>query len=81
MNYWVKFYEDVLGFTMFMPSTTRTSPPTTRALMSKVMASGNGLIKMPINEPAEGKKKSQVQEYLDWHMQHARRAAPRPPHR
>ncbi|HWB19404.1 MAG TPA: 4-hydroxyphenylpyruvate dioxygenase [Phycisphaerales bacterium] len=67
MNYWVKFYEDVLEFTMFKHFDDKDIATEYSALMSKVMASGNNLIKMPINEPAEGKKKSQVQEYLDWH--------------
>jgi 4-hydroxyphenylpyruvate dioxygenase len=67
MNHWVKFYEDVLGFKMFMSFDDKDISTDYSALMSKVMASGSGLIKMPINEPAAGKKKSQVQEYLDWH--------------
>ncbi len=67
MNYWVKFYEDVLEFSMFKHFDDADISTEFSALMSKVMASGNNLIKMPINEPAEGKKKSQVQEYLDWH--------------
>jgi 4-hydroxyphenylpyruvate dioxygenase len=67
MNYWVKFYEDVLEFTMFKHFDDKDIATDFSALMSKVMASGNNLIKMPINEPAPGKKKSQVQEYLDWH--------------
>ncbi|MFM9959501.1 MAG: 4-hydroxyphenylpyruvate dioxygenase [Phycisphaerales bacterium] len=67
MNHWVKFYEDVLEFTMFKHFDDKDIATDYSALMSKVMASGNNLIKMPINEPAEGKKKSQVQEYLDWH--------------
>lgn len=67
MNEWVKFYEDVLGFSMFKSFDDKDISTEYSALMSKVMASGNNLIKMPINEPAEGKKKSQVQEYLDWH--------------
>lgn len=67
MNYWVKFYEDVLEFTMFKHFDDKDISTDYSALMSKVMASGNNLIKMPINEPAAGKKKSQVQEYLDWH--------------
>jgi len=67
MNHWVKFYEDVLEFTMFKHFDDKDISTDYSALMSKVMASGNNLIKMPINEPAEGKKKSQVQEYLDWH--------------
>jgi 4-hydroxyphenylpyruvate dioxygenase len=68
MNYWVKFYEDVLEFTMFKHFDDKDISTEYSALMSKVMASGNNLIKMPINEPAEGKKKSQIQEYLDWHQ-------------
>ncbi|MGH7133067.1 MAG: VOC family protein [Phycisphaerales bacterium] len=67
MNYWVKWYEDVLEFTMFKHFDDKDIATDFSALMSKVMASGNNLIKMPINEPAPGKKKSQVQEYLDWH--------------
>lgn len=67
MNHWVRFYEDVLEFTMFKHFDDKDISTEYSALMSKVMASGNNLIKMPINEPAEGKKKSQVQEYLDWH--------------
>jgi len=67
MNYWVAFYENVLEFKMFKHFDDRDISTEYSALMSKVMASGNNLIKMPINEPAPGKKKSQVQEYLDWH--------------
>jgi len=67
MNHWVKFYEDVMGFKMFMSFDDKDIATDFSSLMSKVMASGSGLIKMPINEPAPGKKKSQVQEYLDWH--------------
>jgi len=67
MNHWVKFYEDVLEFTMFKHFDDKDISTDFSALMSKVMASGNNLIKMPINEPAPGKKKSQVQEFLDWH--------------
>ena len=67
MNYWVKFYEDVLEFKMFKHFDDKDISTEYSALMSKVMASGNNLIKMPINEPAAGKKKCQVQEYLDWH--------------
>ena len=67
MNYWVKWYEDVLGFKMFKHFDDADISTEYSALMSKVMASGNHLIKMPINEPAEGKKKSQILEYLEWH--------------
>jgi 4-hydroxyphenylpyruvate dioxygenase len=67
MNHWVKWYEDVMGFKMFKHFDDADISTEYSALMSKVMASGNHLIKMPINEPAEGKKKSQIQEYLEWH--------------
>jgi len=67
MNHWVKFYESVLEFSMFKHFDDKDISTEYSALMSKVMASGNNLIKIPINEPAPGKKKSQVQEYLDWH--------------
>jgi 4-hydroxyphenylpyruvate dioxygenase len=63
----VKWYENVLEFTMFKHFDDKDISTEYSALMSKVMASGNNLIKMPINEPAEGKKKSQIEEYLDWH--------------
>lgn len=67
MNHWVEWYENVLGFTMFKHFDDNDIKTEYSALMSKVMASGNHLIKMPINEPAEGKKKSQILEYLEWH--------------
>lgn len=67
MNHWVKWYEDVLEFSMFKHFDDKDISTEYSALMSKVMASGNHLIKLPINEPAEGKKKSQIQEYLEWH--------------
>jgi len=67
MNHWVKFYEDVLEFKLFKTFDDSDISTEYSALMSKVMASGSGLIKMPINEPAAGKKKSQIEEYLDWH--------------
>ncbi len=67
MNHWVAFYENVLEFKMFKHFDDKDISTEYSALMSKVMASGNQLIKMPINEPAPGKKKSQIQEYLDWH--------------
>lgn len=67
MNYWVQWYEDVMGFKMFKHFDDADISTEFSALMSKVMASGNHLIKMPINEPAKGKKKSQIQEYLEWH--------------
>jgi 4-hydroxyphenylpyruvate dioxygenase len=67
MNEWVAWYENVLGFKMFKHFDDQDISTEYSALMSKVMASGNHLIKMPINEPAEGKKKSQILEYLEWH--------------
>ncbi|MBX3375661.1 MAG: 4-hydroxyphenylpyruvate dioxygenase [Phycisphaeraceae bacterium] len=67
MNHWVAFYENVLEFSMFKHFDDKDISTEYSALMSKVMASGNNLIKMPINEPAPGKKKSQIEEYLDWH--------------
>ncbi len=67
MNHWVQWYESVLEFKMFKHFDDKDISTEYSALMSKVMASGNNLIKMPINEPAEGKKKSQIQEYLEWH--------------
>ncbi len=67
MNYWVEWYENVMGFSMFKHFDDKDISTEYSALMSKVMASGNHLIKMPINEPADGKKKSQILEYLEWH--------------
>lgn len=67
MNYWVKFYEDVMGFRNILTFDDNDISTEYTALMSKVMSSGNGYIKFPINEPAAGKKKSQVEEYLDFY--------------
>jgi 4-hydroxyphenylpyruvate dioxygenase len=67
MNHWVAWYESILEFKLFKTFDDKDISTDYSSLMSKVMASGQGLIKMPINEPAPGKKKSQVQEYLDWH--------------
>jgi 4-hydroxyphenylpyruvate dioxygenase len=67
MNHWVSWYENVLGFSMFKHFDDKDISTEYSALMSKVMASGNQLIKFPINEPAAGKKKSQILEYLEWH--------------
>ncbi len=67
MNEWVKFYEDVLGFTNILTFDDKTINTEYSALMSKVMSNGNGRIKFPINEPAEGKKKSQIDEYLEFY--------------
>lgn len=67
MNYWVKFYEEVMGFTNIITFDDKDISTEYTALMSKVMSSGNGRIKFPINEPAAGKKKSQIEEYLDFY--------------
>lgn len=67
MNKWVKFYEDVMGFRNILSFDDKDISTEYSALMSKVMSNGNGYVKFPINEPAEGKKKSQVEEYLDFY--------------
>lgn len=67
MNPWVKFYEDVMGFKNILSFDDEDISTEYSALMSKVMSSGNGFVKFPINEPAEGKKKSQVEEYLEFY--------------
>ena len=67
MNPWVKFYEDVMGFRNILSFDDKDISTEYSALMSKVMSNGNGFVKFPINEPAEGKKKSQVEEYLDFY--------------
>jgi len=67
MNKWVKWYEDVMGFMNFLTFDDKQIHTEYSALMSKVMANGNGRVKFPINEPAKGKKKSQIEEYLDFY--------------
>jgi len=67
MNTWVKWYEDVMGFVNFLSFDDKQINTEYSALMSKVMSNGNGRIKFPINEPAEGMKKSQIEEYLDFY--------------
>jgi 4-hydroxyphenylpyruvate dioxygenase len=67
MNHWVRFFEQVLGFTQLCHFTDEDISTEYSALMSKVMENGTGKIKFPINEPAEGRKKSQIQEYLEYH--------------
>lgn len=67
MNTWVKFYEEVMGFVNFLSFDDKQIHTEYSALMSKVMSNGNGRIKFPINEPAEGKKRSQIEEYLDFY--------------
>ncbi len=66
MNEWVKWYEDVLGFTNLISFDDKDISTDFTSLMSKVMASGNGRVKFPINEPAAGKKKSQIDEFLEY---------------
>lgn len=67
MNRWVKFYEEVMGFRNILTFDDKDISTEYSALMSKVMSNGNGYVKFPINEPAEGKKKSQVEEYLEFY--------------
>jgi len=67
MNPWVKFYEDVMGFRNILSFDDKDISTEYSALMSKVMSNGNGFVKFPINEPAKGKKKSQVEEYLEFY--------------
>ncbi|HEV8082117.1 MAG TPA: 4-hydroxyphenylpyruvate dioxygenase [Chitinophagaceae bacterium] len=67
MNKWVSFYEDVMGFKNILSFDDKDISTEYSALMSKVMSNGNGYVKFPINEPAEGKKKSQVEEYLEFY--------------
>ena len=67
MNHWVEWYSEVLGFKLFKHFDDADISTEYTSLMSKVMDSGFGVIKMPINEPAEGRRKSQIEEYLDWH--------------
>lgn len=67
MNKWVKWYEDVLGFKQILSFDDKDISTKYTALMSKVMSNGNGRIKFPINEPAAGLKKSQIDEYIDFY--------------
>lgn len=67
MNPWVTFYENVMGFKNILSFDDHDISTEYSALMSKVMSNGNGYVKFPINEPAEGKKKSQVEEYLEFY--------------
>lgn len=66
MNTWAKFYEEVLGFNNLITFDDKDISTEYTALMSKVMCNGNSRIKFPINEPAKGKKKSQIEEYIDF---------------
>jgi 4-hydroxyphenylpyruvate dioxygenase len=67
MNDWVTFYEEVMGFKNILTFDDKMISTEYSALMSKVMSNGNGFVKFPINEPAEGKKKSQIEEYLEFY--------------
>lgn len=67
MNEWVKFYEDAMGFKTIITFDDQDISTEYSALMSKVVSNGNGYLKFPINEPAEGKKKSQIDEYLEYY--------------
>ncbi|MGZ3862172.1 MAG: 4-hydroxyphenylpyruvate dioxygenase [Bacteroidia bacterium] len=67
MNKWAKFYEDVMGFANLITFDDKDISTEYTALMSKVMTNGNGRIKFPINEPAHGLKKSQIEEYIDFY--------------
>ncbi len=67
MNNWVAFYRDVMGFQLYQHFDDKDISTEYSALMSKVMSNGNGRVKFPINEPAEGKKKSQIEEYLEFY--------------
>ncbi len=67
MNRWVKYYEQVLGFYNLISFDDKTISTEYSALMSKVVANGNGRIKFPLNEPAQGRRKSQIDEYLEFY--------------
>ena len=68
MNEWVDFYSKVMGFSLYQHFDDNDISTEYSALMSKVMANGNGYVKFPINEPAEGRRKSQIEEYLDFYQ-------------
>jgi 4-hydroxyphenylpyruvate dioxygenase len=67
MNHWVEFYQRVMGFRLYQTFDDRDISTEYSALMSKVMANGNGWVKFPINEPARGRRKSQIEEYLEFY--------------
>ncbi len=67
MNTWVDFYARVMGFSLYQHFDDKDISTEYSALMSKVMANGNGRVKFPINEPAEGRRKSQIEEYLQFY--------------
>jgi 4-hydroxyphenylpyruvate dioxygenase len=68
MDQWVEFYQDVMGFNLLITFDDQDISTEYSALMSKVVSNGSGYVKFPINEPAEGKKKSQIEEYLDFYQ-------------
>ena len=68
MDQWVRFYHEVMGFRQLIHFNDQDIGTEYSALMSKVMEGGAGRIKFPINEPAEGKRKSQIEEFLDYYM-------------
>jgi 4-hydroxyphenylpyruvate dioxygenase len=68
MNEWVDFYSHVMGFQLYQHFDDKDISTEYSALMSKVMSNGNGYVKFPINEPAEGRRKSQIEEYLDFYQ-------------
>jgi 4-hydroxyphenylpyruvate dioxygenase len=80
MNEWVKFYAHTMGFNQLISFDDKDISTDYTALMSKVMQNGTGKIKFPINEPAQGKKKSQIEEYIDFYKgagaQHIAMATP-----
>jgi 4-hydroxyphenylpyruvate dioxygenase len=67
MDTWVNFYANVMGFSLYQHFDDKDISTEYSALMSKVMSNGNGYVKFPINEPAEGKRRSQIEEYLDFY--------------
>ena len=67
MNRWVEFYATVMGFSLYQHFDDKDISTEYSALMSKVMANGNGRVKFPLNEPAEGRRKSQIEEFLEFH--------------
>jgi 4-hydroxyphenylpyruvate dioxygenase len=68
MNQWVDFYANVMGFRLYQHFDDKDISTEYSALMSKVMSNGNGFVKFPINEPAEGRRKSQIEEYLEFYQ-------------
>lgn len=67
MNEWVEFYQKIMGFKLLVTFDDKDISTEYTALMSKVVSNGNGYVKFPINEPADGRKKSQIEEYLDFY--------------